>query len=335
MLRCFDFQTVETPLHLVIGTISSPYNIVSRKWKRDYMMTNMRFSKIIFVIGIVSQDRCKKLYDLEYNNKDMISVMAKEGNIRGSIDKTIAWFTVAPSIFTKTKFFGKTDDDTFVHLPNLQMSLSFLPRKKHLIAGWIQHSYMGTTNLTMCGHLKTSNDTCKDRYVFGPYYYPASSLELISKRVCDSFSSRGIVNLINKYNHRFRSANEDSIIGFIIANARLRQLHFVDLHPNVGNLWHMDNKIIYPRTMISVHKFNSDIDALENKMKKESRQNIIFKTHHIPLQYHIYSQYKLNKKWESTLRQIDYDYKFKTSRAKCTVSTFHKDIKLCRFPYIV
>jgi hypothetical protein len=296
-------------------------------------MKNTRHVIQVFITGFVSNELCEHMSREEQN--DMISVMTTEGPRRGLIEKTLAWFAISTSLFPRTKFIAKTEDDVYIHMQNIHIIIKSFPRVRHVAAGWMQSGYINTRSLQMCGHMKLSNRTCMKNYrkgdsLVGPYYYPAGMLEILSKQIIHAFRSTEFTNFY--LSHKWGSQVEDSVVGYVIQQ-RLN-IHYVELFPSISNLWHLDRKLIRPKQIIALHKVFPDKEFLRNKAQSEMRQNNLLKKKHIPSQNYMKLQQIMNIKWLPILENIDDTNILKSNKAKCR-ELVTKRSQLCGFKILV
>jgi hypothetical protein len=332
MFPCFNFQTYNRPTQLVIGTITNPTNTHIRTWRRLHMK-NTRHVIQVFITGFVSNELCEHMS--REKQDDMISVMTTEGPRRGLIEKTLAWFAISTSLFPRTKFIAKTEDDVYIHMQNIHIIIKSFPRVPHIAAGWMQSGYINTRSLQMCGHMKLSNRTCMKNYrkedsLVGPYYYPAGILEIFSKQIIHVFRSTKFTNFY--LSHKWGSQVEDSVVGYVIQQQL--NIYYVELFPSISNLWHLDRKLIRPKQIIALHKVFPDKEFLRKKAQREMRQNNLFKKKHIPSQNHMELQQIMNIKWLPIIENIDDTDILKNNKVHCK-ELVTKGPYFCRFKILV
>jgi len=158
---------------LALGVIANPAAPARRSWLRR---TNGRFvcsdgrpcaQQLAqrFVIGTLAarvadaSSRCELLLGEAAVHGDLFFVRAVDGppadhkgpNV-GCIDKTFAWYQAALSAFPRAEFIGKTDDDAFHHLPNLEeLLLTLRLTPPPIFAGWAQFNSMLPAVHQPCG----------------------------------------------------------------------------------------------------------------------------------------------------------------------------------------
>ena len=152
-------QGSQQKLLLALGVIANPAAPMRRSWLRR---SNGRFAcsdgrpcaqQIAqrFVIGTLAarsadaRSRCESLLAEAAVHGDLFFVRAVDGPAEpkgpnvGCIDKTFAWYEAALSAFPRAEFIGKTDDDAFHHLPNLEeLLLTLRVTPPPIFAGWAQ-----------------------------------------------------------------------------------------------------------------------------------------------------------------------------------------------------
>ena len=119
-----------------------------------------------FVLGTLGlgSSLCDALISESRDQGDVLLVDAHDNDAViavGCVDKTFAWYSRALSLHPRARWIGKTDDDCYLHLPNLKSMLHHLLElgsRAHMYAGWTQYaSFLPETN-QMCGWAPTAKD---------------------------------------------------------------------------------------------------------------------------------------------------------------------------------
>ena len=151
---------------LALGVISDPGGRLRRSWIRQstsaFRCTNREpcLHSLIaqrFVIGTVSgsvghaRARCDALLPEAERHRDLFFVNAVDGPVEegrwarladaGCIDKSFAWYEAALSRFPQATYLAKTDDDSFNHLPNLEVR-----------PGWLKEASEIAVAFSSCPH---------------------------------------------------------------------------------------------------------------------------------------------------------------------------------------
>lgn len=338
MLTCFNILSDPYPYYLILGTIINPESTIIRQWKRTYMKDN-KYARNIFVTGILQKDTCSE-YQNERHYNDMLSVMIPEGIQRGNIDKAMAFFTVAPSIFPKTKYIAKVDEETYVNMFNIYNILRFFPKRApYIIAGWMQHSYINKHTLTMCGHMilndNTNYNTCKNTSTFiGPYHYPASGIEILSYRVCESMNSQ-ISLQISKYTNRYwESARQDLILGYILNSQVFKdKIIYINLFPYICDISHIQQKVTTLDKAIAINTFNPDLKLMAALSQKERALNNYLVKRNLRPQFFVKRKEKLIQKFKPLIERMP-SSTLKARKLQCKTE-YNQTICSYRFIYKV
>lgn len=136
---------------LALGVLATPSLPARRQWLRA---AAARFAEPSiqsrFVLGCPLTEALRRE---AATHPDLLFVGARDGSQKSCIEKSFAWWSVAPTIFYRTAYIGKTDDDSMNHLSNLAELLksSLLSARRHVYGGWAQFSSFLPEHNVPCG----------------------------------------------------------------------------------------------------------------------------------------------------------------------------------------